>query len=148
MLFLLHPPVQGLAQWTGTGPSKAFALLSLRRLSGGDLLTIWLGQDGWEYPFQVDYETIWEAEIEAIREVADHDPRVQISIEYKPSEPRAFSLLSDLGMTLLGIKKVDRPNLGVTLDFAHVLFAGLCGRDDSAREPSSGHPPQRWVRPS
>ena len=22
----------------------------------GDLLTIWLGQDGWEYPFQVDYD--------------------------------------------------------------------------------------------
>ena len=111
MLFLLHPPVQGLAQWTGTGPSKAFALLSLRRLSGGDLLTIWLGQDGWEYPFHVDYETIWEAETEAIREVADHDPRVRVSIEYKPSEPRAFSLLSDLGMTLLGINDlvlVDR----------------------------------------
>ena len=32
--------------------------------TGGDLLTIWLGQDGWEYPFQVDYETLWNAEIE------------------------------------------------------------------------------------
>jgi sugar phosphate isomerase/epimerase len=27
-------------------------------------------------------------------------------------------------MTLLALKKVDRPNLGVTLDFAHVLYAG------------------------
>ena len=26
--------------------------------TGGNLLTIWLGQDGWEYPFQVDYETL------------------------------------------------------------------------------------------
>ena len=34
--------------------------------TGGNLLTIWLGQDGWEYPFQVDYETLW-AEIEGIR---------------------------------------------------------------------------------
>src|SRR5260370_13150172 len=92
--------------------------------TGGDLLTIWLGQDGWEYPFHVDYEAIWEAEIEAIREVADHNPRIKISIEYKPSEPRAFSLLSNLALTLLAIKKVDRPNVGVTLDFAHVLYAG------------------------
>ena len=92
--------------------------------TGGDLLTIWLGQDGWEYPFHVDYETIWEAETEAIREVADHNPRIKVSIEYKPSEPRAFSLLSNLAMTLLAIKKVGRPNLGVTLDFAHVLYAG------------------------
>jgi xylose isomerase len=89
-----------------------------------DLLTIWLGQDGWEYPFQADYESIWEAEIEAIREVADHNSRINISIEYKPSDPRSFSLLSNLATTLLAIQKIDRPNLGVTLDFAHVLYAG------------------------
>ena len=92
--------------------------------TGGQLLTIWLGQDGWEYPFHVDYEAIWEAETEGIREVADYNPGIQVSIEYKPSEPRAFSLLSNLAMTLLAIKKVGRPNLGVTLDFAHVLYAG------------------------
>lgn len=91
---------------------------------GGDLLTIWLGQDGWDYPFQVDYEALWEAEIDAIRNIAEHNCNIKISIEYKPSEPRAFSLLSDLAMTLLAIRKVDRPNLGVTLDFAHVLYAG------------------------
>jgi xylose isomerase len=92
--------------------------------TGADLLTIWLGQDGWEYPFQVDHETIWEAETEAIREVADYNPRINVSIEYKPSDPRAFSLLSNLATTLLAIKEVNRPNLGVTLDFAHVLYAG------------------------
>jgi L-rhamnose isomerase len=98
--------------------------MDLLEQTGGNLLTIWLGQDGWEYPFQVDYESIWEAETDAIREVADHNDSIQISIEYKPSEPRSFSLLSNLGMTLLALKKVDRPNLGVTLDFAHVLYAG------------------------
>jgi sugar phosphate isomerase/epimerase len=98
--------------------------IDLLARTGGNLLTIWLGQDGWEYPFQVDYEAIWEAEIDAIREVAEHDPSIQVSIEYKPSEPRSFNLLSDLATTLLAIRKVDRPNLGVTLDFAHVLFAG------------------------
>ena len=92
--------------------------------TGADLLTIWLGQDGWEYPFQVDYETIWQAETEAIRDVADHNPHINVSIEYKPSDPRAFSLLSNLATTLLAIKEINRPNLGVTLDFAHVLYAG------------------------
>ena len=92
--------------------------------TGADLLTIWLGQDGWEYPFQVDHEKIWKAEIDAIREVAEHNARISVSIEYKPSEPRTFSLLSNLATTLLAIKEVNRPNLGVTLDFAHVLYAG------------------------
>ena len=98
--------------------------MDLLEETGADLLTIWLGQDGWEYPFHVDYQAIWEAETEAIREVADHNSHIKVSIEYKPSEPRAFSLLSNLAMTLLAIKKVNRPNLGVTLDFAHVLYAG------------------------
>ena len=75
-------------------------------------------------PFQVDYETLWKAETEGIREVADHNPRINVSIEYKPNEPRSFSLLSNLGITLLAIKEIDRPNLGVTFDFAHVLYAG------------------------
>ena len=31
--------------------------------------------------------------------------------------------MPDVATTLLAIRDVDRPNLGVTLDFAHVLFA-------------------------
>jgi sugar phosphate isomerase/epimerase len=87
------------------------------------MLTLWLGQDGFDYAFQMDYARAWEMEIEGIREVADHNPDIQISLEYKPNEPRAFSLLPDAATTLLAIAEVDRPNLGVTLDLAHVLYA-------------------------
>jgi len=93
------------------------------RSAGANLMTIWLGQDGFDYGFQADYEKMWSNEINAIREVAEHDRHCQISIEYKPNEPRAFSLLSDLGTTLLAVKEVGAENLGVTLDFAHVLYA-------------------------
>ena len=94
------------------------------RAAGSKLMTIWLGQDGFDYSFQADYQKMWHDEVEAIREVADHDSQCQISIEYKPNEPRAFSLLSNLGATLLAVKEVGSDNLGVTLDFAHVLYAG------------------------
>jgi sugar phosphate isomerase/epimerase len=90
---------------------------------GAPLMTLWLGQDGFDYAFQLDYARAWSDEIGAIREVCDHDPECLISIEYKPSEPRSFSLLPDCGTTLLAVREVDRPNLGVTLDMAHVLFA-------------------------
>lgn len=93
------------------------------RATGSDLMTIWLGQDGFDYSFQADYDRMWADEVNAIREVADHDPACQISIEYKPNEPRAFSLLPDMATTLLAIKEAGSPNLGVTLDFAHVLYA-------------------------
>lgn len=93
------------------------------RESNSNLMTIWLGQDGYDYGFQVDYKKIWQDEIDGIREVALHDKDCQISIEYKPNEPRAYSLLANFPLTLLAIKEIDLPNLGVTLDFAHILYA-------------------------
>lgn len=93
------------------------------REMGVDLMTLWLGQDGFDYPFQVDYARLWSDEIEAIGEVAAHDPACRISIEYKPNEPRAFALLPDCATTLIAIREVGLPNLGVTLDMAHVLYA-------------------------
>lgn len=93
------------------------------REAGTNLMTIWLGQDGFDYAFQANYAKLWEHEIEGIREVCAHDPECLISIEYKPNEPRSYSLMPDCATTLLAIKDVGASNLGVTLDFAHVLYA-------------------------
>lgn len=91
---------------------------------GGTIMTLWLGQDGVDYSFQGDYAAMWDATVEALAEVADHNPALDIAVEYKPNEPRAFALLPDLGMNLLALAEVNRPNTGITLDFAHVLYAG------------------------
>jgi xylose isomerase len=90
---------------------------------GGNLMTLWMGNDGFDYSFQADYAALWDMTVEAIAEVTDHDPSVDISIEYKPNEPRSFALMPDVATTLLAIKDINRRNLGVTLDFAHVLYA-------------------------
>jgi len=90
---------------------------------GATNMNLWLGQDGFDYTFQVDYHQVWVWEIEGIRQVAAHNPQMHVSIEYKPNEPRAFSLLSDIGTTLLAIGEVGLPNLGVMLDFCHQLIA-------------------------
>ena len=98
------------------------AIDALREIDS-NLLTIWLGQDGFDYGFQVDYKKIWDDEINAIREVAEYDKDCLVSIEYKPNEPRAYSLLSNLGTTLLAIKDINLKNIGVTIDFAHILYS-------------------------
>jgi xylose isomerase len=84
---------------------------------------LWMGQDGFDYSFQADYGQLWDWTLEAMTQVADHAPGVEISIEYKPNEPRSFSLMPDIGTTLLAIQEIGRKNVGVTLDFAHVLYA-------------------------
>lgn len=94
------------------------------REMGSAMMTLWMGQDGWDYNFQCDYPALWSQEIEGIAAVAQHDPDCLISIEYKPDEPRARSILPDAATTLLAIDEVGAANLGVTIDVAHSLYAG------------------------
>ena len=91
---------------------------------GGTVMTVWLGQDGFDYSFQGDYARLWDDTLSGLAEVCDHNPALDISIEYKPNEPRSWSVLPDMATTLHAIRDVARPNLGVTLDFCHMLFAG------------------------
>ncbi|MFZ8899989.1 MAG: TIM barrel protein, partial [Alphaproteobacteria bacterium] len=90
---------------------------------GCSLMTLWMGQDGFDYSFQGEFAEMWDNTILAIQEVADYDKTINISIEYKPNEPRAFSLMPDVATTLLALKEIDRVNTGITLDFAHILYA-------------------------
>lgn len=119
-----------LGAFTNPDPTVRRAALDITRKGidalaamGGRLMTLWLGQDGVDYAFQGDYAAMWDDTITALQEVADHNPEIDIAIEYKPNEPRAFALLPDMATTLLALSEVDRPNMGVTVDFCHVLFA-------------------------
>ena len=90
---------------------------------GSRLMTLWMGQDGFDYCFQADYKKIWEDAVSAVREVAEYAPDVDVSIEYKPNEPRAYSIFPNATTCLLAVEEAGCANLGITLDFAHVLFA-------------------------
>jgi xylose isomerase len=90
---------------------------------GSRLMTLWMGQDGYDYCFQADYKKIWNDAVSAVREIAEYAPDVDISIEYKPNEPRAYSIFPNATTCLLAVEEAGCPNLGITLDFAHVLFA-------------------------
>ena len=64
---------------------------------GGTLMTLWLGQDGFDYPFQADYGRMWDDTIAAIGELAGHNPAIDIALEYKPDEPRSYSVARHRG---------------------------------------------------
>lgn len=91
---------------------------------GGRVMTLWMGQDGVDYAFQGNYARMWDDSLECLAQVCDHNPALDVSLEYKPNEPRAFSLMPDIATNLLAIKELGRANTGITLDFCHVLFAG------------------------
>jgi xylose isomerase len=91
---------------------------------GSDLVTVWLGFDGFDYTFQKDYSVGLDLAIAAFQELADYRPDVRLSIEYKPYEERVQSLIPNVGTTLYVLEKIGRENVGATLDFAHMLMAG------------------------
>lgn len=90
---------------------------------GGDLLSLWPGQDGYDYLFTADYiqERTWFEE--AVAECAAHRRDVRLSIEYKPKEPRIRSYPSNIYSTLLMIQSVGDDNVGVTIDYGHATTA-------------------------
>ena len=115
-----------------THPDKAIRQLAIEETKkgldslaelDGKIMTLWMGQDGVDYSFQADYQCLWDNTIYAMAEIADYIPDIKIGLEYKPNEPRAFSLMPDAATTLLAIKEIGRTNLGVVLDFAHMLYA-------------------------
>jgi xylose isomerase len=93
------------------------------REMGSDHVVLWPAHDGYEYPFQMDYRSGWQHLVECYGEVADHAQDLTVSIEFKPAEPRARTLLSTSGSVLALIAATGRDNLAVTLDFAHMLMA-------------------------
>ena len=91
---------------------------------GADYVKLWPGQDGWDYPFQVDHKTLWQRSIDGIGDLASQNPDLKFVIEYKPREPRVHMSYDSVARTLLGIERMGLPNVGVLLDFGHSLYGG------------------------
>lgn len=89
---------------------------------GCGLVTVWPGQDGYDYPFQADYERerTWFAD--GVREACQHRPEIKIALEYKAKEPRNHCYLNNTATTLLMIQETGCDNCGAALDYGHVLL--------------------------
>jgi len=94
------------------------------RRFGASYVKLWPGQDGWDYPFQVDHKALWQASMDGVGELASQNPDLKFVIEYKPREPRVHMSYDSVARTLLGIEKIGLPNVGILLDFGHSLYGG------------------------
>lgn len=94
------------------------------RYFGADYVKLWPGQDGWDYPFQVNHGKLWQLSLEGLGALAEENPDLKFVVEYKPREPRNHMAFDSVSRTLLGIEKIGLPNIGVLLDFGHSLYGG------------------------
>lgn len=98
---------------------------------GARYVKVWPGQDGWDYPFQVNHHDIWKLAVDGMRELASAHPDLKFVIEYKPREPRVKMLWDSAARTVLGIKEIGLDNVGVLLDFGHALYGGESPADSA-----------------
>ena len=94
------------------------------RRFGASYVKLWPGQDGWDYPFQVDHKQLWKLSLDGVGELAGQNPDLKFVIEYKPREPRVHMSFDSMARTLIGIETIGLPNIGVLLDFGHALYGG------------------------
>ena len=103
---------------------------------GAEYVNLWLGQDGYDYPMEADYRLYWDCTIDGIREIGEYSRDMKICLEYKPREPRVYSLMATVGKTLLIANATGLENVGVNIDIGHALMgweniadsAVLCNR--------------------
>lgn len=96
-----------------------------------DYVKLWPGQDGWDYPFQVDHKALWKASMDGVGELASQNPDLKFVIEYKPREPRVHMSFDSVARTLLAIESIGLPNIGILLDFGHALYGGESPADSA-----------------
>jgi xylose isomerase len=90
---------------------------------GCDLVSVWNGQDGYDYTFQADYLQERDWLVDGLRQCAEYRGDIRLSLEYKPKEPRTHSYLGTAAGTLLVAQEIGLPNVGVTVDVGHALAA-------------------------
>lgn len=87
------------------------------------VVDLWFGQDGYDYPLQADYQIAWDRIIEGTIKCAEYLPEIKLVIEYKPKEPRTHCFIGTVGKTLLLLDQVNKPNVGAMIDVGHSLEA-------------------------
>jgi xylose isomerase len=99
--------------------------------SVGARFIIWPGGDGYNYPFQVDYQAIWQHFLEGVGEAVDYaaGKGVPVFLEHKNSEPAMKILMRNLGMSLYVVHKLkelgyDTSLLQLNLDWQHLVMNG------------------------
>jgi xylose isomerase len=91
---------------------------------GADKVTCCPLSDGYDYLFQMNYREAWRQMAAVFAEAAGYRRDVQLFLEYKSSETRVHCFLDSAPRALCLVRDINKPNLGITMDFGHALLAG------------------------
>lgn len=98
-----------------------------------DLMVLWLAREGTYLREAKDAVRATRQLLEAVNGLLEYDDKVRIAIEPKPNEPMDLAYIPTLGHGLaLGMQAEDPDRMGVLMESAHAILAGLDPADEIA----------------
>ncbi len=98
---------------------------------GTDLIVLWLAREGTYIRESKDSKVATERIVEAVNQMLAYDPNVRVCIEPKPNEPMDHTYIPTTGHAIaLGLLCSDPERVGVNIESAHAILAGLDPSDE------------------
>jgi len=105
--------------------------IDIARALGIDLLVLWLAREGTYIREAKDSKVATERLVEAVNAMLEYDEMVRICVEPKPNEPMDHAYIPTTGHALaLGMLTEDPDRVGVNIESAHAILAGLDPSDE------------------
>jgi xylose isomerase len=132
-----HPKTIDGAYTSNDPEARAYALerskktVDIAQELGTDLTVLWLAREG---TYLREAKSVGRASgqlLEAIDTLLEYDPNLRVAIEPKPNEPMDLAYIPTMGHALaLGFQAKDPARVGVLMESAHSILAGLDPADE------------------
>ncbi len=110
---------------------RSLLAVDMARELNTDLIVLWLAREGTYIREAKDSVTATGRILEALNAMLEHDRKIRIAIEPKPNEPMDHTYIPTTGHALaLGAASVDPRRVGVNIESAHAILAGLDPSDE------------------
>jgi xylose isomerase len=134
-----HPMTIDGAYTANDPKARAYAIdrskraVDIARELDTDLLVLWLAREGTYMREAKDAVQATHQLLEAINTLLEYDTSLRIAIEPKPNEPMDLAYIPTMGHALaLGLQTRDPSRVGVLMESAHSVLAGLDPADEIA----------------
>ena len=98
---------------------------------GTDLIVLWLAREGTYIREAKDSKVAVDRIVGALSDMLEYDSKIRIAIEPKPNEPMDHAYIPTAGHALaLAARTVDPTRIGVNIETAHAILAGLDPSDE------------------
>jgi xylose isomerase len=98
---------------------------------GTKLVVLWLAREGTYIREAKDSKVAVDRLVEALNDMLAYDPDIKIAIEPKPNEPMDQAYIPTTGHAVaLAYRSIDPDRVGVNIESAHAILAGLDPSDE------------------